>query len=222
MLVVSPHPCQHCVLSFFSIFGLFNSQKSSGFGWSSVITALLPTPLPSLFLAIDPICLTLISPLPTAHHPGQWRTPGPRPDHAQLQLWEAALDHQPCAQSAVRVSQQQACHCRGWWVLQPVRMAHVARWERAGPLTSHQAQSAVLACDWHVLISYPRWDAGPGQAPDEQQPPPRAELPVDPAQPLGCGHQAGEGGDQTCVHLLSHLTASCFLSGNLTLGACGP
>jgi hypothetical protein len=66
-------------------------------------------------------------------------------------------------------------------------------------------------CPWLTLYSpvadetpipHFRWDAGPGQAPDKQQPPARAELPLDPAQPLGCGYQAGEGGVQTwCQHL---------------------
>lgn len=82
-------------------------------GWISCLTCVLAragetgvvvpaawsccTPRPWLF------CLA-------ADYFGQRRTPGPGADHAQLQLREAALDHEPGAQGAVGVPQQQACY----------------------------------------------------------------------------------------------------------------
>lgn len=108
-------------------------------GLSAPSPFLVPCRIPCLSRAHSP-------PLPTAHHLGQRRTPGPRADHAQLQLREAAVDHQPRAQSVVRVSQQQARHCRGRCVLQPVRVTHVARRAGMGALSSGQAWLAVLPC----------------------------------------------------------------------------
>lgn len=58
------------------------------------------------------VALTLPACL-AADHFGQWRPPSPGADHAQLQLREAAVDHQPGAQGAVSVPQQQTRHRRG-------------------------------------------------------------------------------------------------------------
>lgn len=56
----------------------------------------------------------VVFPFAAVDHPGQRRPAGTGEHHEDLHLREAAVDHQPRAQSAVGVLQQQARHCRGW------------------------------------------------------------------------------------------------------------
>lgn len=63
----------------------------------------------------------------TADYPGKWWPGGAGAYHEVVHLREAVVDHLQGSESAVRVPQQQTCHC-GSWSVSDIWAAH---WECA-------------------------------------------------------------------------------------------